>query len=276
MAIAAVLLTAGSAQAADMAVKAMPVKAPVVDPVWMWTGFYVGGNVGYSWSRWGNSGASTSNPSLNGALGGVQAGYNWQLNASWVAGLEGDIQGTGERASEPAGGTVVTDVAGGPPPFVDPAAFHTITTTTFANRWSFPAFGTFRGRIGGLVDPTTLIYATGGLAVGDFSFSSQSTASAQTFRGTVGTTTNPIAGTATTTVGTAFSQSVIRAGYAVGAGVEKKFTRNWSGKLEYLYLGFGSNTFLAGTPNATRVSLHDNIIRVGINYAFDPAVVAKY
>ena len=49
---AASLLTTG-ALAADLPLKAPPVytKAPVV-PVYDWTGFYVGGNVGYSWANW--------------------------------------------------------------------------------------------------------------------------------------------------------------------------------------------------------------------------------
>ena len=43
----ALLGTAASAQAADMAVKAPYLKAPVA-MVYDWTGFYVGGHVGYS------------------------------------------------------------------------------------------------------------------------------------------------------------------------------------------------------------------------------------
>jgi outer membrane immunogenic protein len=261
------LFTVTGALAADLPAKAPIYKAPAAI-VWDWTGFYVGGNVGYSWAKWGNSGlASNASPSVNGALGGLQAGYNWQVNPTWVVGLEGDIQITGERASEGAN-IITTDVPGGPPPFIDPAAYHTITTTTFTNQWKFPWFGTFRGRIGGLVDPTTLIYATGGLAVGNFKFSSQSTSMAQSFRGAVGTTTNPLVGTATTAVA-ALSESTTQAGWAIGAGVEKKFTPNWSGKLEYLYLDFGKHTFLSGTAFATQTRLHDNIVRVGLNYAFN-------
>jgi outer membrane immunogenic protein len=268
-AAALTLFTATGALAADLPAKVYT-KAPVVAAVvWDWTGFYVGGNVGYSWSKWGNSGlASTSSPSVNGALGGLQAGYNWQLNPTWVVGLEGDIQITGERASEALGNTIITDVAGGPPPFTDPAAFHTITTTTFANQWKFPWFGTFRGRIGGLVDPTTLIYATGGLAVGNFKFSSQATTMGQSFRGVVGTTTSPIAASATTAVA-ALSESSTQAGFAIGAGIEKKFTPSWSVKAEYLYLGFGTHTFLSGTGSATQFRPHDNIVRVGLNYEFN-------
>ena len=41
-------MAASSALAADMPVKARPVA--VVD-VWNWTGFYIGGNAGYSWGR---------------------------------------------------------------------------------------------------------------------------------------------------------------------------------------------------------------------------------
>jgi outer membrane immunogenic protein len=271
--------SAGSALAADMAVKAMPVKAPAIEPVWSWTGFYVGGNVGYSWSKWSNTGlASNSSPSVNGALGGLQGGYNWQLDRTWVIGLEADIQATGERASEAAGGARVTDLPGGPAPFTDPAAFHTITSQTSANSWKFPWFGTFRARAGGLVDPTTLVYATGGLAFGDFSMSSQATTSSQSFRGQVGTTTNPVPFGAppVVAIGNNFTDSATRAGYAVGAGIEKKFTPNWSGKIEYLYLDFGTRAFLVGTGQDTNVRLRDNIIRVGVNYTFGGPVIARY
>ena len=46
----AVLGFASIASAADMPAKApMYTKAPVMSPQYSWTGFYVGGNVGYSW-----------------------------------------------------------------------------------------------------------------------------------------------------------------------------------------------------------------------------------
>src|ERR1700716_3172556 len=120
-AAALTLLTATGALAADLPAKAPIYKAPAAI-VWDWTGFYVGGNVGYSWAKRGNSGfASTGSPSVNGALGGLQDGYNWQLNPTWVGGLEGDFQIAGERGREALGNTIITDVAGGPPPNTDPA-----------------------------------------------------------------------------------------------------------------------------------------------------------
>lgn len=256
------------AAAADMPVKAPIFKAPVqvFDP---WTGFYVGVNAGYSWGNWTNSGiASTSTPAVNGALGGLQAGYNWQLNSTWVVGLEGDFQITGEKASEAAGPTSTTDVIGaaGFPGGQNTAGFHTITNTTAANDWKFPWFGTFRGRVGALVDPTILIYGTGGLAVGNFKMSSTATSVATGYRGAIGVTTSPL-GT-TTTVGGTLSDSTTRVGFALGAGIEKKFTPNWSAKVEYLYLDFGTRTFLSGTGFDTNVRLRDHIVRVGLNYHF--------
>ncbi|WP_246790642.1 MULTISPECIES: outer membrane protein [Bradyrhizobium] len=34
---------------------------------------------------------------VDGGLGGVQVGYNWQVDPKWVLGVEADIQGTGSR-----------------------------------------------------------------------------------------------------------------------------------------------------------------------------------
>ena len=266
-ALAAIFASSVAASAADMPVRAMPVKAPIA-AVWDWTGFYVGANVGYSWGNWSNSGiASTSSPAVNGVLGGLQTGYNWQLNRTWVVGLEGDIQITGEKASEGAGGLTTTDVLGATAfPGGGVGGFHTITNTTSANDWKFPWFGTFRGRVGALVDPTTLIYGTGGLAVGNFKMTSTATSVATGFRGAIGTTTGAI-GTATT-AGATLSDSTTRVGLALGAGIEKKFSPNWSAKVEYLYLDFGSRTFLSGTGFDTNVRLRDHIVRVGLNYQF--------
>ena len=99
--------------------------------------------------------------------------------------------------------------------------------------------------------------------------SSQATSVSQVYRGAVGTTTNPVGGP-TTTVGPGYSDSKTRVGWTVGAGIEKKFSPNWSAKLEYLYLDFGTQTFLSGTGLDTDVHLRDHIVRLGLNYQFNP------
>ena len=93
-AIAAAAFSATPTFAADM-----PMKAPVM-AAYDWTGFYLGVNAGVGLGRnltvydAVDSGAiSYLNPL--GAVGGVQAGYNWQAN--WVLGFETDIQGASMR-----------------------------------------------------------------------------------------------------------------------------------------------------------------------------------
>src|SRR5437879_4896211 len=109
-AVLAAMFAVTSATAADLPVKAV-YKAPPVE-VWTWTGFYVGGNVGYSWGRsrtdvsFSNSATgapivppagsiTNASANLNGAIGGGQIGYNWQTN-NVVWGLEADIQWSGQ------------------------------------------------------------------------------------------------------------------------------------------------------------------------------------
>src|SRR5207253_1119057 len=104
--ILAAATLSGAALAADMAVKARPA---AVDIGYNWSGFYLGGNVGYSWGRSRDDSsltngagailfASSGRSNLDGVVGGGQLGYNWQMQ-NWLWGLEADIQGSGERGS---------------------------------------------------------------------------------------------------------------------------------------------------------------------------------
>ena len=108
----AAIAASSEASAADMAPRYT--KAPPASvEVWNWTGFYFGGNAGYSWGR-ANADVTYFNPvtgaaivppagsitnrgfNMDGGLVGGQAGYNWQT-ANWVWGVEADIQWTRER-----------------------------------------------------------------------------------------------------------------------------------------------------------------------------------
>jgi outer membrane immunogenic protein len=263
----AVLTLAPAAMAADMPVKAPPI-IPVVPT---WDGFYVGVNGGYSWGPWGSTSTTgifpgfltTFDPHVNGWVFGGQAGFNRQIDARWVIGAEADLQATGERASAAGARTFTLPIS---------SDFHVVTTQTTADEWKFPWFATIRARGGLLVDPQTLFYVTGGLAVGEFRFANSFVQTSQLFLGQTSTTP---AGPAVT-VASAFSANTTRVGAAIGAGIERKLSPNWSVKGEYLYLDFGTDTFFPGTGFDTNVRLHDHIFRLGINYQFGGPVVAKY
>ncbi len=65
----------------------------------MWTGFYVGGSVGYGAGGWNASSnqrvfnfeSTTADPNVKGVTAGIQAGYNWRFAPKWVIGIEAEI-----------------------------------------------------------------------------------------------------------------------------------------------------------------------------------------
>ncbi len=248
--VALAAMITGPAMAADMALKAPPLAAP-----YSWTGFYVGGNIGYSW---GNGDSNYNEPAfgpvglpvpisasqkLDGLIGGGQIGYNWQADKTWVFGLEADIQGSGEK-----GGSSNSYTYG----VIDP-------TLTLTNNADIQWFGTVRGRVGVLVNPTLLLYGTGGLAYGGIS------ASGSVNDGFVAATT------------WSFGETTTKVGWTLGAGIEGAIpnTSDWTWKLEYLYIDFGTvsgNNLdffdLSHDPYSWGTRVTDNILRVGLNYRF--------
>ena len=272
IAVAASLIATG-ALAADLPAKG-PVytKAPAyVAPVYEWTGFYIGGNIGYSWGR--SSDASTvtngagtvlftsaNTTDLNGIVGGGQIGYNWQMQ-NWLFGLEADIQATDEKGTRNfTCPTSVCTPGSGP----NNILFFLGPAVPVALSQKIDWFGTVRGRIGVLATPQVLLYATGGLAYGEVDSSA-------------------VIGAA----GTAFSAVTnTHVGWTVGAGIEGMIAPNWTARLEYLYVDLGTaNGSFATTIGAlgggsvienfsSRIT--DNILRVGINYKFGGPVVARY
>jgi outer membrane immunogenic protein len=198
---------------------------------------------------------TTSRDDVNGIIGGGQLGYNWQIS-NWVAGFEGDFQGSRERGFT----MLVCPGCGNGPSDI---------TSTLTQKLAW--FGTVRGRAGVLVTPAVLLYGTGGLAYGEVD--TAGTISGQTAQGP-GTAVFP-------------GLNSTRVGWTAGAGIEGRIGGNWTAKLEYLYMDLG--TVSAG-PIATTIlgpvrlpvgasySSHftDNILRVGFNYIFNAPVAAKY
>jgi outer membrane immunogenic protein len=263
-------LVSASALAADM--PATPPVYRVVDAVWCWTGPYLGGNAGETWARsdigvapsqrWLSSGVASDAAgaainfndgpdrlSSSGFTGGLQAGVNVQRGAA-VYGLEADIDYAGLQKSLSRG------------PFVNAVngvnvSFNESTQTSW--------LGTFRGRLGYLVTPRVLLFATGGFAFGDRSFSDSRTAptTIQTYAGSVSGT---------------------KAGSTVGGGLEAYLGSNWTAKAEYLYVDLGHVTAigLAIAPVNPLYSisytehLTENIVRLGVNYHFSGLAGLSY
>jgi outer membrane immunogenic protein len=276
--------------AADLPAPVYTKAPPPLAAVYNWTGFYVGGNIGYSWGR--SSGteafsdaasglilsASANRFDMNGVIGGAQAGYNWQRDR-WVYGLEADIQGSGQKGDTPfscGGGTVGATVLAG---LSGPCGLGHVGDTAPFNVVAFPVagnlaqklewFGTFRGRVGVTATPTFLLYATGGLAYGEVK--TTDTIGGVNITGAQGTNVST-----STPVAAVFSNSSTRVGWTAGLGIEGVIGGNWTAKLEYLYIDLGnvSGSFVtpvvapSGAFVATNYSSHitDNILRVGVNY----------
>ncbi len=188
----ALALAAGSAFAADLpSRKEAPVYVPPPPPPPMWTGFYVGLNIGGGWSANSNNNsylpyadttfqhrrhrrspapartcsscpaAAQTNSNTGGVVGGGQVGYNYQIN-QFVIGAEADIQGTsisGGNQGNYAG------LYTSPYPRSATGLLTPLATGNGGNL-SLPWFGTVRGRVGYLVTPTLLLYGTAGFAYG--------------------------------------------------------------------------------------------------------------
>jgi outer membrane immunogenic protein len=248
----ALVALAVPASAADLRTRRPPpAPAPVpvvVAPAFTWTGFYIGGHVGWGQLEGdatiadavaGIPAGTVFGTSQNGFLGGAQAGFNWQVS-QLVFGIEGQISWADL-------GKDVT-VTGGLP----------LTTANVSTDVNFVA--TVAGRLG-VAFGNLLIYGKGGVAFLDWD-------SKVAFSG-------PVSGS--------FEKGETATGWVVGAGLEYGLTPNWSAKIEYNFLNFDAvhmpfNVGGAGTAIDRDLDMH--VVKLGINYRFGwptaPAVVGKY
>jgi len=220
-------------------------------PGYNWTGFYAGGNIGIGWGRsnW------TAGPGISGStslfqtidtfdeagsfFAGVQTGYNYVLPNRILLGAEVDASFPSFQ-TVPSGLNPIGLSVGGISAFTSPALgpvnlFETVL-------WS----GTARARIG-YAPGHWLFYATGGFA---WTYNQQSLTQLST-----GNTDTPF---------------VWRLGWAAGAGVELPIAPHWTGRLEYLYTGYGNHNtpyFSGAQPVTSDWSVQE--LRAGVDYMFD-------
>jgi outer membrane immunogenic protein len=253
--------------------------APPAPLLPLWTGFYAGVNWGgvFGGSSLNTAGSdvfdtgrslfgaasavsATSRGSLNkrGYIGGGQIGFNYQIFERFVVGVEADIQGL-----RLGGGGALWNVT------QEEISDIPLVTITDASK-SLSYLGTVRGRLGYLVSPTLLAYATSGLAYGG--------TSAHVSFLQMGVDPSLQVGPASSSN----SFSGTRFGWTLGAGGEWFFDPRWSVKLEYLYYDLGGITIsnvLRGSNLLLKLPLYDSIlhsstrfnghsVRVGLNFKF--------
>jgi outer membrane immunogenic protein len=234
----------------------------VVLPEWNWTGFYFGihGGFGYGTTEssitgqqqcnggvcgattpliFGSSAPFQSRVTLNGLQGGGTAGFNWQ-SGPFVFGVEGDISGANIDGSDDCAfsfGAAEIFVAG----------CHTRV------QW----LGTIAGRLGVTVGPA-LVYVKGGGALAHYDEN-----------------VNITSGVPRVAVIASIGNN--RSGFVVGTGIEYAFWGNWSAKVEYDYMDFGTGNFAFPFVDASGVTKFNyfaddrerlQVIKAGLNYRF--------
>ncbi|MCS3725309.1 outer membrane protein [Bradyrhizobium betae] len=272
------------AHAADM-----PLKAPPITALPSWTGFYVGGQIGGGWSDRtvtyvgndpiatllvnGGLGAVGEQPfashrvNISGVTGGLEAGYNLQIDRSWVIGVEADFSGSDIKGS--GSGTSVLATAA-------PGFF----TQTVAGQEKIDWWGTVRARLGVLATPDLLLYGTAGFAYGRVMLSDSYVFNGAPPAGLLGDLAGRSFLCAVNVTCFSGSTSSVKTGWTAGAGGEWRWTHNWTVKAEYLYVDLGNasvnsvaNTlkragtaFASYNANFGRADFH--VARIGVNYHF--------
>ncbi|MGA9089815.1 MAG: porin family protein [Bradyrhizobium sp.] len=162
LALTAVAAFSGSALAADLPARNYSKAPAYVAPAPSWTGFYIfGGAGGGLWNADNGTVSTTTLVPLgtgqrnggSGWFGTVGAGYDWQFNGSWVAGILADGQFGSIRGN-------VSDT------FASLAGSETLRTSYAAGV-----------RLGYLVAPNVLSYVNGGYSGSQWSGSSLSSVS---------------------------------------------------------------------------------------------------
>jgi len=209
-------------------VKAPPAPAPA--PMFNWTGFYIGADVGGfrgdAHVLVNDDPCCTAKLNPKGFLYGGHAGYRWQNQSPVVLGIEGDIWGIDGSTNEVAN----TD--------------HPIGDTLRAT-----AGGSLRLQAGYALD-RLLFYGTGGLAIIHVK----------------GCTIEFFPGPCE--AGDTFSGN--RTGWTAGGGIDYAVTQNWTARIEYLYADYGSHDYPTPSfvpPSVLGVHNFDTTsIRVGISW----------
>jgi outer membrane immunogenic protein len=239
-----------TATAADLPARAYT-KAPLAaNAAYNWSGFYLGIEGGGIWGKSQNYWNDPSTPIWH----GLPETSGIKPNGALIGGTVGYNYQFSNNAVIGIENDISWTNAKGSAPYVLP-----FTPLTNIAETSQSWLDTLRGRLGFAWD-RWMVFGTGGVA-----FTDEQLRLCNVAFGCGG-------------------QSKAETGWTAGAGVEYAFAGNWSAKLEYLHIDFGSQYFSrtsdtgGGTFHARDVSLKDDIVRAGLNYKFGwgGPVIARY
>lgn len=236
----------GPSRAADMSI---PTKAPMLPPIFSWTGCYLGGHVGGGRAKkditdpvqlvqdllsGGPVTASVTTVSVNptGVVVGGQFGCDYQFAPNWVVGFEGS-----------AAGSTMKDSTSVPLPLGFPGEAALLSART-----DFIAGATMR--LGYAAD-RWLFYVKGGVGFAGDKYD--------------------ITGGAFTGIPFGFEGLDQRLGWTVGGGIDWAFSGHWSLALEYAFYEFGHRDVLMSDPvnavsQAVDFKQSVQIAKLGLNF----------
>ena len=236
------------ASAADLAVR-RPLPPAPPPAIWSWTGFYLGGHVG---AGWGTTEVELNSVTVTGAgLGGIGlGGFAIPIAQTQTNGFLGGIQGgfNWQLASWAVVGVEAdvswTDIKGSSP-----------CIAIFSCRTSHDWIATVAGRFGVTYD-RAMFYVKGGVAWAQSEYSAS-----LNLPGVVAIN---------------LINSDTRVGALFGTGIEYAFLPNWSAKVEYNYIDFGTETynFPLGIANVATINfgtgIHErlHLVKAGLNFRF--------
>ncbi|ASU69328.1 porin family protein [Brucella melitensis] len=194
------------------------------------------------WSPyWAQDFSGSLDVTASGFVGGVQAGYNWQLANGLVLGGEADFQGSTVKSKLVDNGDL-SDIG---------VAGNLSGDESFGLKTKVQWFGTVRARLGFTPTERLMVYGTGGLAYGKVKTSLSAYDDGESFSA---------------------GNSKTKAGWTLGAGVEYAVTNNWTLKSEYLYTDLGKRSFNYIDEENVNINMENKVnfhtVRLGLNYKF--------
>jgi high affinity Mn2+ porin len=215
----------GPTRSADYSIS-RPTKSLAPVPFLNWTGFYVGGHLGYGRGHANDSFADPvtagSNKALGSLFGGLQLGYNHVLKSGILLGIESDLSFPNFLSA-------------------DDVVRSRITPQGILSE-KIDYVGRLRGRIGYAFD-NWLIYGTGGVAWSQARFIETSDLT-----------------------GDEDKALRMRGGWVLGAGAEVAIAPDWSARLEYLYDNFGKAAVTMPSGARSESTFDTHTLRLGLNW----------